>query len=182
MQREVMKSSSAVRRVKFAKTPAEGSGVCLKDAAEGGGQQQCVALTPIVFSDNPQSPVPSPDKVSLLGSPEVGEVSSDYSGNPAVATGVVEGIMTSCVASDSEQGEHSVTSQRQQPESTQGTTAAATTVAVAATASTVRGGLAEAVHAQHASATEHHGTPVIAAMTTATASPARSNDSLKGSS
>ena len=149
IQREGMKSSSAVRRVKFAKTPAEGSGVCLKDAAEGGGQQQRVTLTPIDFRDNPQSPVPSPGEVSSLGSPEVGEVSSDY-GNPTVAIGVGEDIMTSCVTSDS-----GVTSQSQQPESTQGTTAAiAAVAAVAAVAASVSGGRDDGVRA-HESVTEH---------------------------
>ena len=51
---------------------------------------------------------------------------------------------------------------------------------VAVTASTVRGGLAEAVR-EHASATKHRDTPVVAAVTTATTttSPARSNDSLE---
>ena len=147
-----MKFSKAVRRVKFAKMPAEGTA--------RGVRQHSVTHTSIVFSEDPQSPVPSPDKASLLSSPEVGvsspevgvsspevgEISSAV--NPAVATGLVEG-MTSDVTSEVEH-QHSVTSQRQQPKSTVSTTAAAAAVAV-----------------------------VAAAETAAATSPARSNDSLE---
>ena len=148
-RRESTSSSGAVRKVIFAKSPVEGSSVCLKDATEEGGQQQYTTPTPIVFSESPQSPAPSPGMVS---SPEVGDLSSDY-GNPAVAIGVVVGDMTSEVASQS------------QPESTR----EGATAAVAASVSG-GGGMSDVAH-QH--------TPVAAVTATAATSPAQSNDSLE---
>ena len=131
--------------------------MCLKDATEGSGQQQCATPTPIVFSESPQSPAPSPGMVS---SPEVGDSSSDY-GNPAVAIGVVVGDMTSEVASQS------------QPESTR----EGATAAVAASVSG-GGGMSDVVQAR-ASTVAHQHTPVAAVTATAATSPAQSNDSLE---
>ena len=159
MRREVMSSTGAVRKVKFAKSPAEGNSVCLKDAAEGRVQQRATP-TPIVFSESPQSPAPSPGMVS---SPEVGDSSSDY-GNPTVAIGVVVEDMTSCQTSE-------VASQSQLESTQEGATAAV--------AASVSGGMSDGVQAR-ASATEHQDTPVVAAVTaTAATSPAQSNDSLE---